>query len=49
MAPMMAWLNAARCTGRVRGSGSRTCCAHATGKRLDPADFTAHLTARYLS
>jgi carboxypeptidase Taq len=48
MAPMMAWLR-----GAVHGQGARLgfqdLLNSATGKRLDPADFTAHLTARYLT
>ncbi|MGG5888561.1 carboxypeptidase M32 [Falsiroseomonas sp. HC035] len=48
MAPMMAWLR-----GAVHGQGARLgfqdLLQSATGKRLDPADFTAHLTARYLT
>ncbi|WP_439599177.1 carboxypeptidase M32 [Falsiroseomonas sp.] len=48
MAPMMAWL------GRhVHGEGARLgfqdLLRAATGKPLDPSDFTAHLTARYLT
>jgi carboxypeptidase Taq len=45
---MMRWLNQ-----KVHGQGARLgfqdLLRHATGKPLDPADFTAHLTARYLS
>jgi len=48
MRPLMAWL-----AERVHGQGSRLgfqdLLRHATGKPLDPADFTAHLTARYLT
>jgi carboxypeptidase Taq len=48
LSPMMAWLNR-----QVHGQGARLgfqdLLRHATGKPLDPADFTAHLTARYLS
>jgi carboxypeptidase Taq len=48
LSPMMAWLNR-----HVHGQGARLgfqdLLRHATGKPLDPADFTAHLTARYLS
>jgi carboxypeptidase Taq len=44
---MMRWLNL-----HVHGQGARIgfqdLLRHATGKPLDPADFTAHLTARYL-
>ena len=44
--PLLGWLRA-----KVHGQGSRlefnACCA-ATGRPLDPADFQAHLTARYL-
>lgn len=47
LAPMMRWLNL-----HVHGQGARLgfqdLLRHATGKPLDPADFTAHLTARYL-
>ena len=48
LAPLMGWL------GRhVHSQGSRLgfndLLRAATGKPLDPADFTAHLTARYLS
>jgi carboxypeptidase Taq len=48
MAAMVGWLRA-----RVHGQGARRgfqdLLASATGKPLDPADFTAHLTARYLN
>ncbi len=48
MAPMMAWLRE-----KVHGQGARLgfqdLLRSATGKPLDPADFTAHLTARYLT
>lgn len=47
LAPMMRWLNL-----HVHGQGARLgfqdLLRHATGKPLDPSDFTAHLTARYL-
>lgn len=47
LSAMMRWLN-----GRVHGMGARLgfqdLLRHATGKPLDPADFTAHLTRRYL-
>ena len=47
LAPMMRWLNL-----HVHGQGARLgfqdLLRHATGKPLDPTDFTAHLTARYL-
>jgi carboxypeptidase Taq len=47
LSAMMAWLNR-----HVHGQGARLgfqdLLRHATGKPLDPADFTAHLTARYL-
>ncbi len=47
-APLLAWLRA-----NVHGQGSRLgfndLLQAATGKPLDPADFEAHLTARYLS
>ena len=45
--PLLAWLRA-----NVHGQGSRLgfndLLRQATGKPLDPADFEAHLTARYL-
>ncbi|WP_270936535.1 carboxypeptidase M32 [Falsiroseomonas oryzae] len=45
---MMRWLNR-----HVHGQGARLgfqdLLRHATGKPLDPADFTAHLTVRYLT
>jgi carboxypeptidase Taq len=45
---LLAWLRA-----KVHGLGSRyefdALLAEATGKPLDPADFQAHLTARYLN
>jgi carboxypeptidase Taq len=48
LAPLMRWLN-----GQVHGQGARLgfqdLLRHATGRPLDPADFTAHLTARYLT
>ena len=48
LAPMMRWLNL-----NLHGQGARfgfqDLLRHATGKPLDPADFTAHLTARYLT
>ena len=47
LAPLMGWLAA-----HVHGQGSRLgfqdLLRAATGKPLDPGDFTAHLTARYL-
>jgi carboxypeptidase Taq len=47
LAPMMRWLRA-----KVHAQGARLgfqdLLRHATGKPLDPADFTAHLTRRYL-
>jgi carboxypeptidase Taq len=47
LSPLLAWLRA-----KVHGHASRfefnALLAHATGKPLDPADFQAHLTARYL-
>lgn len=46
--PLLAWLRV-----HVHGQGSRLgfqdLLRSATGKPLDPADFTAHLTARYLT
>jgi carboxypeptidase Taq len=48
MAPMMRWLGE-----KVHAQGARLgfqdLLRHSTGKALDPADFTAHLTARYLT
>ncbi|NKC31431.1 carboxypeptidase M32 [Falsiroseomonas selenitidurans] len=48
MAPMMRWLGE-----KVHAQGARLgfqdLLVHATGKKLDPADFTAHLAARYLA
>jgi carboxypeptidase Taq len=48
MAPMMRWLGE-----KVHSQGARLgfqdLLRAATGKPLDPADFTAHLTARYLA
>lgn len=45
--PLLHWLRA-----KVHGQGNRLgyndLLAFATGKRLDPADFEAHLTSRYL-
>ena len=47
-APLLGWLRV-----HVHSQGSRLglqdLLRHATGKPLDPADFTAHLTARYLT
>ncbi len=47
-APLTGWLRL-----HVHGQGSlrgfEDLLAHATGKPLDPADFEAHLTARYLT
>ncbi|MBB5691284.1 carboxypeptidase M32 [Roseomonas alkaliterrae] len=47
MAPLLGWLRA-----HVHGKGSllgfQDLLREATGKPLDPADFTEHLTARYL-
>ena len=48
LAPLMAWLRL-----KVHGQGNRLgfndLMRHATGKPLDPADFEAHLSARYLA
>jgi carboxypeptidase Taq len=48
LSPLLDWLRA-----KVHGEGSRfefnALLAEATGKPLDPADFEAHLAARYLS
>ena len=47
MAPLQGWLR-----DKVHSQGSllgfQDLLRHATGKPLDPGDFTAHLTARYL-
>ena len=47
-APLLGWLRT-----HVHGQGSllgfQDLLRAATGKPLDPADFEAHLTARYLS
>jgi carboxypeptidase Taq len=48
LAPLLGWLRT-----RVHGMGSllgfNDLLRHATGKPLDPSDFEAHLTARYLA
>ena len=48
LSPLVGWLRA-----KVHGMGSllgfNDLLRAATGKPLDPADFQAHLTARYLS
>jgi carboxypeptidase Taq len=48
LSPLLAWLRA-----KVHGQGSlfefNDLLSEATGKPLDPADFEAHLTARYLN
>ncbi|MDB5383994.1 MAG: peptidase [Rhodospirillales bacterium] len=48
MAPLIGWLRA-----NIHSQGSRfgfqDLLRQATGKSLDPADYTAHLTARYLA
>ena len=48
LSPLLGWLRA-----KVHGQGSllefNALLAQATGKSLDPADFQAHLTARYLN
>jgi carboxypeptidase Taq len=48
LSPLLTWLRA-----KVHGQGSRfefnALLSEATGKPLDPADFQAHLTARYLN
>jgi carboxypeptidase Taq len=48
LAPLLSWLRA-----KVHGLGSlfefNALLTEATGKPLDPADFQAHLTARYLN
>ena len=47
LSPLLGWLRA-----KVHGQGSllefNALLSQATGKPLDPADFEAHLTARYL-
>jgi carboxypeptidase Taq len=47
LGPLLGWLRL-----RVHGQGNRLglndLLKHATGKRLDPADFETHLTRRYL-
>eukprot|EP01037_Dinobryon_pediforme_P005265 gene5265-5318_t len=47
-APLLGWLRA-----KIHSQGSlhgfNDLLLHATGKKLDPKDFQAHLTARYLS
>jgi carboxypeptidase Taq len=47
LAPLVAWL---RTNVHAKGSllGFNDLLREATGKPLDPADFQAHLTARYL-
>ncbi len=48
LAPLMGWLR-----DKVHSQGNRlgfqALLRHATGKPLDPSDFTAHLRARYLA
>ena len=48
LSPLLGWLR-----GKVHGVGSllefNDLLRAATGKPLDPTDFTAHLTARYLT
>ena len=48
LSPLLGWLRA-----KVHGQGSllefNALLAQATGKPLDPTDFQAHLTARYLN
>ena len=48
LSPLLIWLRA-----KVHSLGSllefNALLSQATGKPLDPADFQAHLTARYLS
>jgi carboxypeptidase Taq len=48
LSPLLIWLRA-----KIHGQGSRlefnALLSEATGKPLDPADFQAHLTARYLN
>lgn len=47
-APLLAWLGR-EVHARASLLGFNSLLRAATGKPLDPADFTAHLTARYLS
>ena len=48
LAPLIGWLR-----GNIHSQGSRwgfqDLLRQATGKPLDPADYTAHLTERYLT
>jgi carboxypeptidase Taq len=48
MSPLLHWLRT-----KLHSQGSRLefneLLIHVTGKPLDPADFEAHLTARYLA
>jgi carboxypeptidase Taq len=48
LAPLVGWLRT-RVHGRGSLLGFNDLLREATGKPLDPADFEAHLTARYLT
>ena len=48
VAPLLGWLRR-EVHGRASLLGFQELLVAATGKPLDPSDFTAHLTARYLS
>jgi carboxypeptidase Taq len=48
LAPLLGWLRR-EVHGRASLLGFQDLLRHATGKPLDPGDFIAHLTARYLS
>jgi carboxypeptidase Taq len=48
LSPLLGWLRA-EVHGRGSLLGFNDLLRAATGKPLDPADFEAHLTARYLS
>ena len=47
LAPLLAWLRQ-RVHGQGRRLGFNDLLRQATGKPLDPSDFEAHLTRRYL-
>jgi carboxypeptidase Taq len=48
VAPLLGWLRR-EVHGRASLLGFQDLLIAATGKKLDPGDFTAHLTARYLT
>ncbi len=48
LSPLMNWLHA-NVHAHASVMGFNELLTAATGKKLDPADFTAHLRARYLS